>query len=157
VGGSVGQGALLTWRTAVPPLPQVSSEGHVLGSLGIMDIKPRSFPAGACGGVVGFQPPSPRRGGLGREGGACCPAPPPPPLAPPPLHCNSAPPSVALPAGALNVICNFAELVVREMERSKATAARAVAGDKGRKRAGAAAWAGCWVLGAGEPPVARAF
>jgi hypothetical protein len=84
--------------------PLVSSEGHVLGSLGIMDIKPRSFPA-----------------------------------------------------GALNVICNFAELVVREMERSKATAARAVAGDKGRKRAGAAAWAGCWVLGAGEPPVARAF
>lgn len=27
---------------------QVSSDGHVLGSLGIMDVKPRSFPAGAC-------------------------------------------------------------------------------------------------------------
>lgn len=34
-----------------PPPPQVSSEGHVLGSLGVMDIKPRSFPAGAHGAV----------------------------------------------------------------------------------------------------------
>lgn len=47
--------------------PLVSSEGHILGSLGIMDIKPRCFPP-----------------------------------------------------GALNIICNFAELVVRELERDKA-------------------------------------
>lgn len=47
--------------------PLVSSDGHVMGSLGVMDIKPRAFPA-----------------------------------------------------GALNIICNFAELVVREMERDKA-------------------------------------
>ncbi|KAL4452748.1 hypothetical protein ABPG75_008410 [Micractinium tetrahymenae] len=47
--------------------PLVSSDGHILGSLGVMDVKPRTFPA-----------------------------------------------------GALNVICNFAELVVREMERDKA-------------------------------------
>jgi hypothetical protein len=47
--------------------PLVSSDGHVMGSLGVLDIKPRAFPA-----------------------------------------------------GALNIICNFAELVVREMERDKA-------------------------------------
>lgn len=47
--------------------PLISSEGHVMGSLGVMDTKPRAFP------------PS-----------------------------------------ALNILCNFAELVVRELERDKA-------------------------------------
>jgi len=36
---------------------QVSSEGHVMGSLGIMDLVPRTFPPGGHGNqqVVGVQ------------------------------------------------------------------------------------------------------
>ncbi|KAL4457312.1 hypothetical protein ABPG75_012177 [Micractinium tetrahymenae] len=51
--------------------PLISSDGYVMGSLGVLDIKPRSFPAEMC-----------------------------------------------------QIICNFSELVVREMERDQAAAAK---------------------------------
>lgn len=78
----------------------------LLCSLGVMDIKPRIFPAGAApahscllvGGGTGLRVASPQHDG-------CC------------FTCL---PSAA---GALNIICNFAELVVREMERDKASTA----------------------------------
>ena len=142
-----------------------------MGSLGVMDIKPRIFPAGArsfCRGHVGrlvgqhvgsgaslpaaccgycrHAPPGMsvipaiRRARLHL---ACLPSLPRPepslswcPAAAPAKQAQPAPPALPSPlcslhsvtpflrpltsaAGALNIICNFAELVVREMERDK--------------------------------------